>query len=38
LPQASVPVIDLNDIDAIAELLLARAVPVREIRARADAV
>jgi molybdopterin-guanine dinucleotide biosynthesis protein B len=38
LPQASVPVIDLNDIDAIAELLLAKAVSVREIKARADAV
>ena len=38
LPHAKVPVIDLNDIDAIAELLLAKAVPVREIKARADAV
>lgn len=28
LPQAKVPVIDLNDIETIAELLLARAVPV----------
>jgi molybdopterin-guanine dinucleotide biosynthesis protein B len=28
LPQAAVPVIDLNDIDAIADLLLKRAVPV----------
>ena len=30
LPQATVPVIDLNDIDAIAELVLARAVPLGE--------
>lgn len=28
LPQAKVPVIDLNDIDAIADLLLKHAVPV----------
>lgn len=28
LPQAKVPIIDLNDIETIAELLLARAVPV----------
>ena len=28
LPQAKVPVIDLNDIEAIADLLLAHAVPV----------
>jgi molybdopterin-guanine dinucleotide biosynthesis protein B len=28
LPQAKVPVIDLNDIETIADLLLARAVPV----------
>jgi molybdopterin-guanine dinucleotide biosynthesis protein B len=28
LPQAKVPVIDLNDIEAIADLLLKRAVPV----------
>jgi len=28
LPQASVPVVDLNDVDAIADLLLQRAVPV----------
>jgi molybdopterin-guanine dinucleotide biosynthesis protein MobB len=28
LPDAKVPVIDLNDIDAIADLLLARAVPI----------
>ena len=30
LPHATVPVIDLNDIDAIAELVLARAVPLGE--------
>ena len=29
LPQAKVPVIDLNDIDAVADLLLEHAVPVR---------
>jgi molybdopterin-guanine dinucleotide biosynthesis protein B len=28
LPQAKIPVVDLNDIDAIAELLLKRAVPL----------
>ncbi|MGN6569789.1 MAG: molybdopterin-guanine dinucleotide biosynthesis protein B [Pseudolabrys sp.] len=28
LPQAKVPVIDLNDIDAIADLVLAKAVPL----------
>ena len=28
LPQAKVPVIDLNDIDAVADLLLEHAVPV----------
>jgi molybdopterin-guanine dinucleotide biosynthesis protein B len=38
LPQASVPVIDLNDIDAIVDLLLAQALPFERIRERADAV
>jgi molybdopterin-guanine dinucleotide biosynthesis protein B len=28
LPNAKVPVVDLNDIDAIADLLLAKAVPI----------
>ncbi|HVV60342.1 MAG TPA: molybdopterin-guanine dinucleotide biosynthesis protein B [Pseudolabrys sp.] len=28
LPQAKVPVVDLNDIDAVVDLLIARAVPV----------
>jgi molybdopterin-guanine dinucleotide biosynthesis protein B len=28
LPQATVPVIDLNDIDAIVDVLIARAVPI----------
>ena len=28
LPQAKIPVVDLNDIDAIADLLLKRAVPL----------
>lgn len=38
LPDAAVPLVDLNDIEAIADLLLAKAVPTGEIRARADAV
>lgn len=38
LPQASVPVVDLNDIDGIADLLLAKAIPIGEVRASADAV
>ena len=33
LPHAKVPVIDLNDIETIADLLLARAVPVDETQA-----
>lgn len=32
LPQAKVPVLDLDDIEAIADLLIARAVPVNEIK------
>jgi molybdopterin-guanine dinucleotide biosynthesis protein MobB len=35
LPQAKVPVIDLNDIEAVADLLLERAVPVGAARATA---
>lgn len=35
LPQAKVPVIDLDDIDAIADLLLARAIPVSAAQATA---
>ena len=35
LPQAKVPVIDLNDINAIADLLLARAIPVSAAQATA---
>jgi len=31
-------VIDLNDIEGIADLLLAQALPISAIRARADAV
>lgn len=31
LPQAKVPVVDLDDIEAIADLLMQRAVPVNEI-------
>lgn len=38
LPQASVPVIDLNDIDKIADLLLVEAMPRDELDARAEAV
>jgi molybdopterin-guanine dinucleotide biosynthesis protein B len=39
LPAVTVPVVDLNDIDAIAELLLTQAIPVeRIIKAYADAV
>ena len=37
LPQAKVPVVDLNDIDGIADLLLAKAIPIDQIRALADA-
>ncbi len=37
LPQAKVPVIDLNDIEAIADLLLARAIPVGAAQATAAA-
>jgi molybdopterin-guanine dinucleotide biosynthesis protein B len=37
LPQAKVPVIDLNDIEAIADLLLAHAVPVGAAQATAAA-
>ena len=33
LPQAKAPVIDLNDIEAIADLLLARAVAVGSVEA-----
>lgn len=33
LPQAKVPVVDLDDIDAIAELVLARAVPLDQAEA-----
>jgi molybdopterin-guanine dinucleotide biosynthesis protein B len=38
LPQASVPVVDLNDIEKIADLLLVEAMPLAELDARADAV
>jgi molybdopterin-guanine dinucleotide biosynthesis protein B len=37
LPQVKVPVIDLNDIDAIADLLLARAIPISAAQAAAAA-
>ena len=35
LPQAKIPVIDLNEIEAIADLLLQRAVPVSAVAATA---
>ena len=38
LPQAKVPVVDLNDIEAVADLLLAKAIPVSEVRAETGAV
>jgi molybdopterin-guanine dinucleotide biosynthesis protein B len=38
LPAATVPVVDLNDIDAIADLLLARAIPVGRLKEHADAL
>jgi len=37
LPQAKIPVVDLNDIEAIAEVLLKRAVPIDSARATATA-
>ncbi len=36
LPQATVPLVDLDDVEAIADLLLSRALPIGEIRTRAD--
>ena len=36
LPAAQVPVVDLNDIDAIADLLLKHAVPINAAAATAD--
>jgi molybdopterin-guanine dinucleotide biosynthesis protein B len=38
LPQVDVPVVDLNDIETIADLLLVEAMPLDELDARADAV
>jgi molybdopterin-guanine dinucleotide biosynthesis protein B len=32
LPDAAVPVIDLNDVEAIADFLTARAIPVAQIQ------
>jgi len=37
LPQAKIPVVDLNDIEAIADVLLKRAVPINSARATATA-
>jgi molybdopterin-guanine dinucleotide biosynthesis protein B len=36
LPQAQVPVVDLDDVDAIAELVLAKAVPLEKAEALRD--
>jgi molybdopterin-guanine dinucleotide biosynthesis protein B len=38
LPAATVPVVDLNDVDTIAELLLAQAIPVERVKEHADAL
>ncbi len=38
LPQATVPVVDLNDIEAIADLLFAKAVPIGRVKEHADAL
>jgi molybdopterin-guanine dinucleotide biosynthesis protein B len=38
LPQASVPVVDLNDIEKIADLLLIESLPREELGARAESV
>jgi molybdopterin-guanine dinucleotide biosynthesis protein B len=38
LPKATVPVVDLNDVEAIADLLLAKAIPVDQVKERADAL
>jgi molybdopterin-guanine dinucleotide biosynthesis protein B len=35
LPAAKVPVVDLDDIEAIVDLLLARAAPIESVRAEA---
>jgi molybdopterin-guanine dinucleotide biosynthesis protein B len=38
LPQATVPVVDLNDIEKIADLLLVESMPIDELDARVSAV
>ncbi|NWG25876.1 MAG: molybdopterin-guanine dinucleotide biosynthesis protein B [Pseudorhodoplanes sp.] len=38
LPQATVPVIDLNDVDAVVDVLLAKSVPLERLAAPADAL
>lgn len=38
LPQVTLPVVDLNDIETIADLLMVEAMPLDELDARADAV
>lgn len=38
LPQATVPVVDLNDIEKIADLLLIESLPLEELGARTESV
>jgi hypothetical protein len=38
LPAVTVPVVDLNDIEAVCELLLAQAIPVEHLKERVGAV
>lgn len=38
LPQATVPVIDLNDVDSIVDVLLTKSVPLERLAAPADAL
>lgn len=38
LPNVTVPVVDLNDSERIADLLLAQAMPIERLKERADAV
>jgi molybdopterin-guanine dinucleotide biosynthesis protein B len=38
LPNVTVPVVDLNDSERVADLLLAQAMPIERLKERADAV
>ena len=38
LPDVELPVVGLNDIDAIADLLLAQAIPIASVKEHADAL